>query len=66
MDCIFYVKNSLSEVESYIIYYGYIKEDGEVIEEVMVIVMCVFCIFIWEDVVEINVYGGIVFVNCVL
>ncbi|ENI9881270.1 tRNA uridine-5-carboxymethylaminomethyl(34) synthesis GTPase MnmE [Listeria monocytogenes] len=65
-DRIFYAKNSLSEAESHTIHYGHIKEDGEVIEEVMVTVMRAPRTFTREDVVEINVHGGIVSVNRVL
>ncbi|EAE8346888.1 tRNA uridine-5-carboxymethylaminomethyl(34) synthesis GTPase MnmE [Listeria monocytogenes] len=63
---IFYAKNSLSEAESHTIHYGHIKEDGEVIEEVMVTVMRAPRTFTREDVVEINAHGGIVSVNRVL
>ncbi|WP_271000716.1 tRNA uridine-5-carboxymethylaminomethyl(34) synthesis GTPase MnmE [Listeria seeligeri] len=65
-DRIFYAKNSLSEAESHTIHYGHIKEDGEVIEEVMVTVMRAPKTFTREDVVEINAHGGIVSVNRVL
>ncbi|EGH2218589.1 tRNA uridine-5-carboxymethylaminomethyl(34) synthesis GTPase MnmE [Listeria monocytogenes] len=65
-DRIFYAKNSLSEAESHTIHYGHIKEDGEVIEEVMVTVMRAPRTFTREDVVEINAHGGIVSVNRVL
>ncbi|EIB7708299.1 tRNA uridine-5-carboxymethylaminomethyl(34) synthesis GTPase MnmE [Listeria monocytogenes] len=65
-DRIFYAKNSLSEAESHTIHYGHIKEDGEVIEEVMVTVMLAPRTFTREDVVEINAHGGIVSVNRVL
>ncbi|EKK7207872.1 tRNA uridine-5-carboxymethylaminomethyl(34) synthesis GTPase MnmE [Listeria innocua] len=65
-DRIFYAKNSLSEAESHTIHYGHIKEDGEVIEEVMVTVMRAPRTFTREDVVEINAHGGIVSVNHVL
>ncbi|MBC2018480.1 tRNA uridine-5-carboxymethylaminomethyl(34) synthesis GTPase MnmE [Listeria seeligeri] len=65
-DRIFYAKNSLSEAASHTIHYGHIKEDGEVIEEVMVTVMRAPKTFTREDVVEINAHGGIVSVNRVL
>ncbi|MBA5770176.1 tRNA uridine-5-carboxymethylaminomethyl(34) synthesis GTPase MnmE, partial [Escherichia coli] len=65
-DRIFHAKNSLSEAESHTIHYGHIKEDGEVIEEVMVTVMRAPRTFTREDVVEINAHGGIVSVNRVL
>lgn len=52
----------------YIINYGYIidLEINEIVEEVMVFVLCVFKIFIWEDIIEINCYGGILIINCIL
>lgn len=56
----------MSEAESHTIHYGHIKEDGEVIEEVMVTVMRAPRTFTREDVVEINAHGGIVSVNRVL
>ncbi|MBC1478303.1 tRNA uridine-5-carboxymethylaminomethyl(34) synthesis GTPase MnmE [Listeria welshimeri] len=65
-DRIFYAKKNLSEAESHTIHYGHIKEDGEVIEEVMVTVMRAPRTFTREDVVEINAHGGIVSVNRVL
>ncbi|MCD2247947.1 tRNA uridine-5-carboxymethylaminomethyl(34) synthesis GTPase MnmE [Listeria swaminathanii] len=65
-DRIFYAKNSLSDAESHTIHYGHIKEDGEVIEEVMATVMRAPRTFTREDVVEINAHGGIVSVNRVL
>lgn len=54
-----------SLVELYMIYYGYIVDRflDCVVEEVMVLVLKVLRIFICEDVIEINCYGGIVIVN---
>ncbi|WP_239253767.1 tRNA uridine-5-carboxymethylaminomethyl(34) synthesis GTPase MnmE [Listeria ilorinensis] len=65
-DRIFYAKKRLDEAESHTIHYGHIKENNEVIEEVMVSVMRAPRTFTREDVVEINCHGGIVSVNRVL
>lgn len=48
--------------------YGYIidLEFKEVVEEVMVFVLRVLKIFICEDIIEINCYGGILMINRVL
>ncbi|EUJ26169.1 tRNA modification GTPase TrmE [Listeria floridensis FSL S10-1187] len=65
-DRIFYAKNSLADAASHTIHYGHIKENDEVIEEVMASVMKAPRTFTREDVVEINCHGGIVAVNRVL
>lgn len=61
-------KNSLLEVESHTIHYGYILEKNteQVIDEVMVAVLKAPRTFTREDIVEINCHGGIVSVNRVL
>jgi tRNA modification GTPase len=61
-------KQTLKEVESHTIHYGYIidPDTGEKAEEVMVTVMRAPKTFTREDVVEINCHGGLVSVNRVL
>ncbi len=62
---IFKGKN-LTEVSSHTINYGYIKENEEIIDEVLVSVMKAPKTFTKEDVVEINCHGGITTTNKVL
>lgn len=61
-------KNSLLEVDSHTIHYGYIldKKTDQVIDEVMVVVLKAPRTFTREDSVEINCHGGLVSVNRVL
>lgn len=61
-------KNSLLEVESHTIHYGYILEKSteQVIDEVMVAILKAPRTFTREDIVEINCHGGLVSVNRVL
>ena len=56
----------LSLVESHTINYGYIYDNDKVIDEVLVSVMLAPRTFTREDVVEINVHGGIATTNKVL
>ena len=49
----------LSRVESHTINYGHIVENDKIIDEVLVSVMLSPKTFTREDVVEINVHGGI-------
>ena len=56
----------LSKVESHTINYGYIKENDEVIDEVLVSVMKSPHTYTTEDVVEINCHGGIISTNRIL
>ena len=56
----------LSKVESHTIHYGYIVEQNEKIDEVLVSVMRAPKTFTTEDVVEINCHGGIATTNKVL
>ena len=56
----------LSLVESHMINYGYIYDNDKVIDEVLVSVMLAPRTFTREDVVEINVHGGIATTNKVL
>ena len=52
--------------ESHTITYGYIKDNGEKIDEVLVSVMKAPKTFTREDIVEINCHGGIATTNKVL
>ena len=62
---IFKGKN-LNNVNSHTINYGYIVDDDEIIDEVLVSVMKAPKTFTAEDVVEINCHGGIATTNSVL
>lgn len=57
---------NIKEVPSHTIHYGYIKENDEIIDEVLVSVMRAPKTFTREDVVEINCHGGIATTNKVL
>lgn len=65
VDKIFSGKN-LNEVPSHTIHYGYIVDNGEKIDEVLVSVMRAPKTFTKEDIVEINCHGGITTTNKVL
>ena len=56
----------MEKVDSHTISYGHIVFDGEVIDEVLVSVMRAPKTFTCEDVVEINVHGGITTTDRVL
>lgn len=56
----------LTKVESHTIHYGYIVDNDEIIDEVLVSVMKAPKTFTVEDVVEINCHGGIATTNKVL
>lgn len=58
--------SSVKEFESHRIYYGFIKDGEEIIDEVMVSVMLAPKSYTVEDVVEINCHGGTVSLNRVL
>ena len=58
--------NDLTKVESHTIHYGYIKNNDEIIDEVLVSIMKAPKTFTREDVVEINCHGGIATTNKVL
>jgi len=64
-DSIFKGKD-LSKVDSHTIHYGYIVEEEEVIDEVLVSIMRAPKTFTCEDVVEINCHGGIATTNKIL
>ena len=67
-DKIFFSKGRLkpSEFKSYTTHYGLIKNEGEVIDEVILTVMRAPRSYTKEDVVEINCHGGIVALRDVL
>ena len=52
--------NNLLKQDSHTISYGYIKDNDEVIDEVLVSVMKSPKTFTTEDIVEINCHGGII------
>lgn len=54
----FFTKD-LTNVDSHTIHYGYIKENNEVLDEVLVSIMKSPKTFTTEDVVEVNCHGGI-------
>ena len=56
----------LTKVETHTIHYGYIKNNNEKIDEVLVSVMKAPKTFTKENVVEINCHGGIAVTNKVL
>ncbi|MCX5704948.1 MAG: tRNA uridine-5-carboxymethylaminomethyl(34) synthesis GTPase MnmE [Candidatus Omnitrophica bacterium] len=68
VDKIFFSERKIkpSDFKSYTIHYGLIKNGGEVIDEVILTVMCAPRSYTKEDVVEINCHGGIVALRDVL
>ena len=56
----------LSDVKSHTIHYGYIYDGDELIDEVMVVVMCAPNTYTKEDTVEIDCHGGILVMNRIL
>ncbi|MCM1101061.1 MAG: tRNA uridine-5-carboxymethylaminomethyl(34) synthesis GTPase MnmE [Acetatifactor muris] len=56
----------LMETESHTIHYGYVVEEGHVLDEVMVSVMRAPKSFTAEDTVEINCHGGILIMRKIL
>lgn len=61
-----FFNKDLSLVDSHTIHYGYIVDENEKVDEVMVSVLRAPKTFTREDIVEINCHGGIVVVNRVL
>lgn len=59
-------RKNLEIVDSHTIHYGYIVDNKEIIDEVLVSVMRAPKTFTMEDVVEINCHGGIATTNKVL
>ena len=62
----FFEGKDLTKVNSHTINYGYIKNNEEIIDEVLISVMKAPKTFTREDVVEINCHGGIMSTNKVL
>lgn len=57
---IFYMPGKRKKtLESHRVYYGHIKEGGEIVDEVMVLVMMAPRTYTREDTVEIDCHGGI-------
>ena len=56
----------LTKAESHTINYGYIKDNDEVIDEVLVSIMRAPKTYTTEDIVEINCHGGIIATNRIL
>ena len=59
-------QKKLSQVASHTIHYGYIYDEDELIDEVMVAVMRCPHSYTTEDTVEINCHGGILVMNRIL
>lgn len=57
---------SLAQVDTHTIHYGYIVEEGQVIDEVLVSVMKGPHSYTAEDVVEINCHGGVLVMKRIL
>ena len=66
IDRIYKGKKKLSEADSHTIHYGFIKDGDEIVDEVLVSVMCAPRTFTGEDTVEINCHGGTFVVKKVL
>ena len=66
IDRIYKGKKKLSEADSHTIHYGFIKDGDEIVDEVLVSVMCAPRTFTGEDTVEINCHGGVYVVQRVL
>ena len=62
----FFDGKDLNKVESHTINYGYIKNNNEIIDEVLISVMKAPKTFTREDIVEINCHGGIMSTNKIL
>lgn len=59
-------KKNLNDVNSHTIHYGYIYDNDELIDEVMVAVMKAPSTYTMEDTVEIDCHGGILMMNKIL
>lgn len=57
---------NLKEVQSHTLHYGYIKDQEEIIDEVLISVMLAPKTYTTEDIVEINCHGGINTTNKIL
>ena len=65
-DSVYRGKEKLSQAESHTIHYGHIVDDGETVDEVLVMAMRSPRTFTGEDTVEINCHGGTFVVKKVL
>ncbi len=65
-DKIFRGRRPLKEEKTYTIHYGHVVEDGEVIDEVLVMLMRAPKSFTGEDTVEFDCHGGVLVVQRVL
>ena len=65
-DRIYRGKNRISDAQSHTIHYGHIVDDGETLDEVLVMVMKAPRTFTGEDTVEINCHGGTFVIKRVL
>ena len=65
-DKIFYTKDGLKTKKSHTISYGYIADNGELVDEVLVMLMKAPKTYTGENTVEINCHGGIVVLQKVL
>ena len=69
VDKIFYAnggKKKLSQVESHTVHYGYIVDELNIVDEVMVSVFRAPRSYTTEDTIEINCHGGVLMVNRIL
>lgn len=68
VDRIFFMKNkkNLSDMPTHTIHYGHIKDEDEVIDEVMVVLMRAPKSYTKEDTVEIDCHGGVYVMKRVL
>lgn len=59
-------KHTMKEWESHTIHYGFVEEDGEIIDEAMVSLMRAPRSYTTEDTVEFNCHGGVLLLRRVL
>lgn len=59
-------QRKLAEFASHTIHYGYIEDDGDIVDEVMISVMRAPRSYTAEDTVEINCHGGVLMMNRIL
>lgn len=66
LDKIFKTNKNVFEIKSHTINYGHIKDDDQIIDEVLVSIMLAPKTYTCENIVEINCHGGIKSLNLVL
>ena len=59
-------KHTMKEWESHTIHYGFVEENGEIIDEAMVSLMRAPRSYTTEDTVEFNCHGGVLLLRRVL